>query len=40
VQTTSMNEEKSKIYSVVKTDVNGKFITNDDDKEIPDTVTH
>ncbi|KAH1202906.1 hypothetical protein GmHk_17G049257 [Glycine max] len=37
VQTTSMNEEKSKIYSVVKTDVNGKFITNDDDKEIPDT---
>ncbi|KAH1034786.1 hypothetical protein GYH30_054961 [Glycine max] len=32
------NEEKSKIYSAVKTDLNGKVITNDDDKEIPDTV--
>ncbi|KAH1206386.1 putative Polyprotein CP [Glycine max] len=32
------NEEKSKIYSAVKTDLNGKFITNDDDKEIPDAV--
>ncbi|KAG4949449.1 hypothetical protein JHK82_042663 [Glycine max] len=32
------NEEKSKIYSAVKTDLNGKVITNDDDKEIPDAV--
>ncbi|KAL5179922.1 putative Polyprotein CP [Glycine soja] len=32
------NEEKSKIYSAVKTDLNGKVITNDDDKEIPDIV--
>ncbi|KAH1262177.1 polyprotein [Glycine max] len=32
------NEEKSKIYSAVKTDPNGKVITNDDDKEIPDAV--
>ena len=32
------NEEKSKIYSAVKTDLNGKVITNDDDKEIPDGV--
>ncbi|KAL5161934.1 hypothetical protein HKD37_07G019133 [Glycine soja] len=30
------NEEKSKIYSAVKTDLNGKVITNDDDKEISD----
>ncbi|KAG5066047.1 hypothetical protein GYH30_009661 [Glycine max] len=32
------NEEKSKIYSAVKTDLNGKVITNDDDKEIPNAV--
>ncbi|KAG5068737.1 hypothetical protein JHK85_001114 [Glycine max] len=32
------NEEKSKIYSAVNTDLNGKVITNDEDKEIPDTV--
>ncbi|KAH1148330.1 hypothetical protein GYH30_043114 [Glycine max] len=32
------NEEKSKIYSAVKTDLNEKVITNDDDKEIPDAV--
>ncbi|KRG89648.1 hypothetical protein GLYMA_20G037200v4 [Glycine max] len=32
------NKEKSKIYSAVKTDLNGKVITNDDDKEIPDAV--
>ncbi|KAL5123960.1 hypothetical protein HKD37_02G004443 [Glycine soja] len=32
------NEEKSKIYNTVKTDLNGKVITNDDDKEIPDVV--
>ncbi|KAL5159338.1 hypothetical protein HKD37_15G043685 [Glycine soja] len=32
------NEEKSKIYSTVKRDLNGKVITNDDDKEIPDAV--
>uniref|UniRef100_A0A0R0G483 CCHC-type domain-containing protein n=1 Tax=Glycine max TaxID=3847 RepID=A0A0R0G483_SOYBN len=32
------NEEKSKIYSAVKTDLNGKVISNDDDKEIPDAV--
>ncbi|KRG89538.1 hypothetical protein GLYMA_20G030000v4 [Glycine max] len=32
------NEEKEKIYSAVKTDLNGKVITNDDDKEIPDAV--
>ncbi|KAL5133896.1 hypothetical protein HKD37_03G007156 [Glycine soja] len=29
------NEEKSKIYNAVKTDLNGKVITNDEDKEIP-----
>ncbi|KAH1210252.1 putative Polyprotein CP [Glycine max] len=32
------NEEKSKIYSAVKTNLNGKVITNDDDKEILDAV--
>ncbi|KAH1086350.1 hypothetical protein GYH30_018049 [Glycine max] len=33
-----MNEENFKIYSTVKTDLNGKVITNDEDKEIPDAV--
>ena len=32
------NEEKWKIYSALKTNLNGKVITNDDDKEIPDVV--
>ncbi|KAL5148920.1 polyprotein [Glycine soja] len=32
------NEEKSKIYGAVKTDLNEKVITNDDDKEIPNAV--
>ena len=32
------NDEKSKIHSAVKMDLNGKAITNDDNKEIPDVV--
>uniref|UniRef100_A0A0R0EG98 DUF7746 domain-containing protein n=1 Tax=Glycine max TaxID=3847 RepID=A0A0R0EG98_SOYBN len=32
------NEEKSKIYNVVKTDLNEKVITNNDNKEIPDAI--
>ena len=32
------NDEKSKIYNIVKTDLNGKVITHDDNKEIPDAV--
>ena len=32
------NDEKSKIYSAVKTDLNGKVITNENNKEIPDVV--
>ncbi|KAG5071561.1 hypothetical protein JHK86_006772 [Glycine max] len=32
------NEEKPKIYGTVKIDLNGKVITNDKDKEIPDAV--
>lgn len=32
------NDEKSKIYNTVKTDLNGKIITNDGNEEIPDAV--
>ncbi|KAH1203540.1 hypothetical protein GmHk_17G049760 [Glycine max] len=32
------NDEKSKIYGAIKTNLNGKVIINDDNKEIPDAV--
>ncbi|KAH1265369.1 putative Polyprotein CP [Glycine max] len=32
------NDGKSKIYSAIKMDLNGKVITNDDNEEIPDAV--